>query len=443
MRISQCCQPQPSQVLHSRDFHLPERRLAKIIAGVTDAKGFADRVDFGTVVNVSARKRTVVIDVNVKRLTEIAVAEKFPRSYDPPRAAPPPPPAIAKAPERAAPDRRSPDAIKIVVVECKRLGGAAALLKDAVKQRFARALPKDTSIVIGDIEDGFTVRVYSTETTAGIRKLIDFAKVVKVDEGKEIIEVEFTPEQVVALGGEPARAPEKPAEPTSAPPPQSPSTGLLAHWSFDDGDGDVVKDQSVNGLDVKLIGCKRGAGMKGKGVVMTGKDQYVDLGTDPRLNFGERQPFTFSLWFRTTEHDGTILCFRKRGDGAPMIQVTFRMSVVGTIVRSDGEERGEVRSDFMMRTMRGPGGDGQWHHVALTRSAEGAIELFVDGERRLPPRAGNTLKGITTDLRALGNDRYLKLQRGLGNPDFIGSIDEVQIHGRALTQDEVRKLATK
>jgi hypothetical protein len=239
-----------------------------------------------------------------------------------------------------------------------------------------------------------------------------------------------------------ARAKEEkaPSKPADSPPRLA---GLIAHWSFDDDDGEVVKDKSGNGLHARLIGCKRGEGVRGKGVEMTGKDQYVNLGTSPLLNFGAGAPFTVSLWLRSDQRDATILAFREERSGAPVISVNLGPFGIQATVRSDGSESGEAAVREMRRGLPRWQTTPQWEHVALTRSEGGEIELFVDGVSAGRGRGANAAGSITTDLRALGNERYWKRTIRGGNPDFIGRLDEVQIHGRVLSAEEIRALATK
>jgi hypothetical protein len=83
----------------------------------------------------------------------------------------------------------------------------------------------------------------------------------------------------------------------------------------------------------------------------------------------------------------------------------------------------------------GPGlHDGQWHHVAFTRDmASGRIALYIDG---LPAREA---KAATTPRTA---PRRLVVGRAQpGGRGFVGDLDELEFHRRALTAAEVAALA--
>src|SRR5690606_20269045 len=79
--------------------------------------------------------------------------------------------------------------------------------------------------------------------------------------------------------------------------------------------------------------------------------------------------------------------------------------------------------------------DGEWHHVALTRSDDG-IALYVD---RVAAATGDPAAG-SVSAEARNGIRVGARIDGINNP-FVGSIDEVWLFDRALTPDEVAALA--
>lgn len=84
--------------------------------------------------------------------------------------------------------------------------------------------------------------------------------------------------------------------------------------------------------------------------------------------------------------------------------------------------------------------DGRWHHLELTREGD-RIELFLDGVSQ-ERKSGNLSGGaITTDLRALGSERYWSNHFAFGDPHFEGDMDEFCIFDRLLNSDEIAALA--
>jgi hypothetical protein len=92
----------------------------------------------------------------------------------------------------------------------------------------------------------------------------------------------------------------------------------------------------------------------------------------------------------------------------------------------------------------GPVADGNWHHLAFTRSGN-AVELFVDGVSQ-DKKTGAAVAGpLTTDLRAVGLEKLwaAKNDSRWGVGSFKGSVDDLRIYPRTLTPAEVVRLAAR
>ena len=50
--------------------------------------------------------------------------------------------------------------------------------------------------------------------------------------------------------------------------------------------------------------------------------------------------------------------------------------------------------------------DGQWHHFAALRQANGSIELFLDGQSQGTAKPPHGKGSITSDRRAVGAEKY-------------------------------------
>lgn len=223
-------------------------------------------------------------------------------------------------------------------------------------------------------------------------------------------------------------------------------SGLLAHWSFDEGTGEVAKDVSGKGHDANLHDTTWVEGVSGKALRFNGKSSYADFGKSPELNFATRAEFTFSVWVKTTAREGTILSLRRKSNGAPVIDLHLEFT---------GRLKAEIRDDTteakMALTLRGPVvNDDNWHHIALVRQENGVCLLTVDSgqpvKHMFPPEHLQfhfaTQGPITTDLRALGCERYWVLNgRSFGSAYYSGCLDEACLFSRALTQGELKKLA--
>jgi hypothetical protein len=221
--------------------------------------------------------------------------------------------------------------------------------------------------------------------------------------------------------------------------PVSPTTlaGLLAYFPFEEGRGGGVKDASGQGNHGSLFRGGWVPGVRGSAIQLKDDQSHFNYGSSPRLNFKARAPFTLALWVSTRNTSGTILSQRRHGDAGPVIELTLDRGRVAALVREDKREPGkEARILPLGRAIN----DGQWHHLALTRR-DSTIELFVDGGSVDVVSGMDSGGPITTDLRALGFDRYRQIHGGAVTPAFRGCFDEFCVFSRALSRPEIGKLA--
>jgi hypothetical protein len=215
--------------------------------------------------------------------------------------------------------------------------------------------------------------------------------------------------------------------------------GLLAYWSFDEGEGVRAADASGNQLHATLVNASWTDGIRGKALRLSGQGSYLDYGDSPRLSFAARAPFTIAFWTRTSRARGTLLSQRNSRDGGAVIDVLLADGRAKAQVRQDGNDifgPTEVSSGII--------NDGKWHHLALTREGD-SIELFLDGISQ-GKKNGNSSGGtITTDLRALGAERFWINHRtfAFGDPHFEGDMDEFCIFDHVLRTGEVAALAKR
>lgn len=238
-------------------------------------------------------------------------------------------------------------------------------------------------------------------------------------------------------------APTKPQPKETPPPPpahEPPSAtklpGLLAYWSFDEGDGEKGVDASGRIIKAKLNNLSRVEGMRGRALSFKGAGSYFDYGDAPDLSFKAKAPFTIAFWVQTRLSRGTLLSHRNSRNGSPVIDILLSDGRTAAQVRCDGNEFA-VPVQIDGKSVN----DGNWHHVALTRDGD-FIELFLDSVsqgRKSGAAAGGAL---TTNLRALGSERYwINHRPGPGDPHFQGSMDEFCIFGQALKAEEITSLA--
>jgi hypothetical protein len=224
--------------------------------------------------------------------------------------------------------------------------------------------------------------------------------------------------------------------------------GLVAHWKFDENEGDIAHDSGPHRLHGKLMEYgatdKRwGEGRISNAVFFNGTTNYVHFpGSEEILNPRKRD-WTFALWMKSTSvrPRGPTLNFtqcltgkRERAGDEWSLEIQTRIREnPGTVVFFAGKPN--VQPEALGRTNVC---DGNWHHVVCIRTGK-TLRIFVDG----------VLDGeITSDQipEDIASSAPFQLGRfghhdGWANPRFEGFLDDVRIYNRALTKEEISALA--
>ena len=198
--------------------------------------------------------------------------------------------------------------------------------------------------------------------------------------------------------------------------------GLVAHWDFGEGKGDILHDRSGNNNHGKIHGAKWVKGRSGNALEFDGKDDYVDCGNAPILNI--TGPITVEVWSKAGGARGTLggnlvskysdycgYSLRANPDGTPLFYVTAPKA---TPLASAPPYRA-----------------GQWVHLVGTWDGKGTIQLYVNGARGTSTRA--------TKLASTRANLHIGRASHHDGEYFAGVIDEVRIYNRALPAEEIRQ----
>ena len=206
--------------------------------------------------------------------------------------------------------------------------------------------------------------------------------------------------------------------------------GLVAHYPMDDAEQGVLRDSTGNHPG-RLIDAR--LGREGRVGGALGFDGGDDRATIPN---SANKSFTVSFWLRTTAQargsasDPRWFLGSGLIDGeVPGIVNDFGLAMVGPGVISAGVGRPET---FINSA---PGfNDGEWHHVALTRDASnGYFILYVDGVE-VDAKTGGRQRLNAIDELTVGRAHP-------GGGGFAGTIDEIRIHDRPLSPEEILSFA--
>ncbi len=210
--------------------------------------------------------------------------------------------------------------------------------------------------------------------------------------------------------------------------------GLVAHWPMD-GSGEVIADATGNGRGGRLgpdpsSGPQRARGWKGGGLVFDGRDDHVRI---PGFAYAPEGGFTISLWLKAARASGAGVryLFSHGASGAPVRLWLYLLANGGTsrVLLTDIDRPHAYYLDAPSDLM-----DDTWHHVALSAVPGRLARLYVDGEAwgRTPVGAapydpeGDLFIGGRSDLD--------------GTRFFQGTLDDVRLYERALSEPEVRGL---
>ena len=196
---------------------------------------------------------------------------------------------------------------------------------------------------------------------------------------------------------------------------------VLALWLFDEGQGDVAKDSSSNGVDGKTVGAKYVKGKYGTALKFDGKS-FVDLGVPEVFQAGIEQAFTAEVWVKAEKappaDHSTIIIIQTGGP----IAMGFTSSTGGGFYGYAGGSSKIIDPDKFPV--------GEWVHVAQTYDGK-TQKLFRNGKEIASEEAANAVTH-TDDSWTIGawstQDQY-----------FLEDVtlDEMRVLNEALPPEEL------
>jgi hypothetical protein len=215
--------------------------------------------------------------------------------------------------------------------------------------------------------------------------------------------------------------------------PDALTTGLMAHYTFDEGSGSIVVDHSGNKRDGTLTGGTWIADGKFGGALYFDGKSYVTV-----PNFPDAPPdFTVSTWVRTTDtpddagfqtvattelvFDGGWQINAYKQPGGAYLQGAFWDHVL---------KRYNVYDCVCLP-------DNVWTQITLVvDSSLGTLTAYINGAPQSPVSAPNPIAPGTPSL-LMGN---WELNGQLGRRYLVGALDDMAIYSRALSAPEVMLL---
>jgi len=200
--------------------------------------------------------------------------------------------------------------------------------------------------------------------------------------------------------------------------------GLVAHWDFSEGKGDILHDRSGNNNHGKIHGAKWARCGKGYALEFDGVDDYVDCGAHAVLDV-EREG-SVELWCNVNLPQGGLVN-RSCGKDWPDQRLVIVLRGNGTIQGALGDGKTPVLDmrigDFGKAALNA------WVHLAMTWNAE----------KRVLYRNGRSLHAVSRPVlpKLHGIPLILGRSTGFERDFFKGLMDDVRVHQRALSEKEI------
>ena len=227
--------------------------------------------------------------------------------------------------------------------------------------------------------------------------------------------------------------------------PAGPGTnGLVGHWKLDEASGSTAADSSSSNISLTWQATPTvGAGTAAPLLFTNAKYLNFDLGDFLEYNSGSAgglastalepagKNWTLSAWYAPEALDTNGTDIVSAGD-----DYFLRVNSSGTVtlqMRRSTSGYEQCDSQNLIKTTDAAGGANAWHHVAGTNDGSN-LAVWLDGVETTCAYSGFT-QSYT--------GQYFRVGRN-GNSstayDVDGSIDDVRVYSRALTDDEVRVL---
>jgi parallel beta-helix repeat protein len=201
------------------------------------------------------------------------------------------------------------------------------------------------------------------------------------------------------------------------------SSGLVAHWKFDDGSGSTASDASGNGNTATLInGPLWAAGKVGKGLYFDGVNDNLTVAPSNSLNLSSS--FTLAAWVNPSS---TFTDFRS----VVAQNYTYYLYASAAGFCGDGSPLGGFyRGRDITVCQSSPLPTATWTHLTVTYNGS-TLALYRNGVAAAISNVSGALPSTTGTLQ-IGASQYGEYFKGL--------IDEVRIYSRTLSAPEIQAI---
>jgi len=209
-------------------------------------------------------------------------------------------------------------------------------------------------------------------------------------------------------------------------------TGMVSYWKLEETSGTVLDDAYGNNNAATNVALGSDAsGRVGNAVILSGSNT-VDVASASGFNFPANSSFTVEFWIKFTDVTFGMYDHIVVGRGDPYVSGTYW--AVGA-EHNTGKiffDLRDANGNFQSLISSGGYDNGAWHHVVAVRELNKNV-LYVDGSPVATVTYNYPSNFSSSSHISIG---YL-LRSGVPEYPFAGSLDELAIYNRSLSQLEV------
>jgi len=208
--------------------------------------------------------------------------------------------------------------------------------------------------------------------------------------------------------------------------------GLLGHWTFDEGAGDVAQDSSGNNNGALQGNPAWVAGSSGGTAVnFDDSDDIIIIEDNPSLDIEDA--LTISLWVNTANvvSPNHMVTKQPSGTAPDNYPGNYEFRVKDNTIQFLHQT--SESTDYNLYISTSFITAGEWHHAAVSVEEGGMVEFYLDG----------ISAGGTPQLGVFGvlNDESLRIGGRKDDHFFNGILDDVYIYDRVLAPSQIEGLS--
>src|SRR3989344_7565793 len=202
----------------------------------------------------------------------------------------------------------------------------------------------------------------------------------------------------------------------------APTTGLVAHWKFDEGSGTTAGDSAGTNNGTLVNGPTFATGKVGQALSFDGSNDYVQMSSG--AGYSNTQAHTFAAWVKINGAFGSNYGWILSADNQGILGGT------SLVVRNNGQPAFFYKAGENFVDSNTALTQSVWAHIATVYNGSGSVTFYLNGVADGTRSTGATTWGSTSLAFRMG-------VWSVGQHFFPGSIDDVRVYNRALSAQEI------